>query len=246
MARTSGRHSSGKLVLWIAVFAALAAGVAGYKSAPQPKGVLAGLDCDYAAIDLKSGYRVRPALAKTDKQETFAQLVSRLKPYAAITGTYYGPDKKPIGDIVTDGKIVCRGCQRQGIGFTSGGRIVFLERRGSSRIDWRGCDAGVACGPRLLRNGKIDINVQRDGFRPVAAKLEARRCAAGATKDGKLVLLVVRESVTLKKLAEAMLALRAVDAINLDGGALCGFYVDGRLRAQPILPVSNVIAVYRK
>lgn len=223
----------------------LAAGLA-YRNAGHPRGLLAKLDCCSAVIDLPSGgFRVEPVLARTEQDETFAALIARVRPYAAITGTFYGPEHTPLGDIVADGKLACRGFQRQGIGFTSSGEIRFVERHGSSRIDWRGCCAGVACGPRLLRNGKIDINVRRDGFTSLAARIEATRCAVGATKDGKLVILAIREPVTLRTLARAMLELNAVDAINMDGGALCGFYSEGVCRAVPVKPVSNVIAVYR-
>lgn len=239
------RNSSGKLIVWLALIAVCAAGVAGYKSIPRRTGLLAKLDCSYTVIDLKDGYRVCPALAHIERDETFAEITKRLKPYAAITGAYYGPERKPLGDIVINGKVVCRGCQRQGIGFTRGGRIRFLERRGSSRISWKGCVAGVACGPRLIRNGKIDINVRRDGFGPRATKIEATRCSVGATRDGKLVMLAIREPVTLSKLAEAMRELGAVDAINMDGGALCGFYLDGKVLAEPIVPLSNMIGVYK-
>ena len=219
--------------------------VIGYGTCSKPKGLLGTLDCHYAVIDLKSGYRVKPAIAREDKPETLEDIARRLKPYAAITGTYYGYKHEPLGDIIVDGKIACRGHQRQGIGFTSSGKIVFLERKPNSRIDWRGCSAGVACGPRLIRNGKIDINVERDGFSKRAATKEATRCAIGATKDGKLVMLAVEDQVTLQKLAEAMRELGAVDAINLDGGSLCGFYLNGKVLAEPVLPISNIIAVYK-
>jgi uncharacterized protein YigE (DUF2233 family) len=242
--RSGTTRSSILLLLFLAVVCV--AGTAAYRAAKKPKGVLAKLDYCSAVIDLPSGgYRVAPALARTDQRETFDALISRIKPFAAITGTYYGPDYAPLGDIVTDGKLVRRGYQRQGIGFTPAGRIRFLERHGSARIDWKGCRAGVACGPRLVRGGRIRIDVRADGFRPAAAKIEATRCAVGATRDGKLVMLAVREPVTLHMLAQAMVELGAVDAINLDGGALCGFYSDGRCRAEPIRPVSNVLAVYK-
>lgn len=245
MARMSHRNSSGKLIVWIALIALCVAGVAGYRSYPKRTGMPAKPGYSSVVIDLKSGYRVCPALARIKQDETFGGMVSRLKPYAAITGTYYGVDHRPVGDIVIDGKIVCRGGQRQGIGFTRSGGIRFFERKGSSRISWKGCIAGVACGPRLITGGKIDINVRRDGFRSGAATLEARRCAAGATRDGKLVLLAVSESITLRKLAQAMQELGAVDAINLDGGGLCAFYLDGECYSEPVLPVSNIIAVYK-
>lgn len=171
--------------------------------------------------------------------------MARLKPHAAITGTFYAPDLKPQGDIVANGKLINRGFERQAIGFKRDGRICFLERQRSKRLRWNGCYAGVACGPRLARDGKIDINVRRDGFGPKAATLKATRCAVGATADGKLVMLAIKEPVTLQTLARAMIELGAVDAVNMDGGALCGFYFGGECGAEPVLPINNVIAVYR-
>lgn len=243
--RRSHHGSSGRVIISLALVAVCVGLAIGYRTCSRPAGLLGQLNCHYTVIDLKSGYRIRPALARNDRSETLAEICKRLKPYAAIIGTYYGQEHEPLGDIVADGKVVCRGCQRQGIGFTSSGKIMFLERKGSSRIDWRGCYAGVACGPRLVRNGKIDINVTRDGFRKGAATIEATRCSIGATRDGKLVLLAITDYVTLQKVAEAMRELGAVDAINLDGGALCGLYLDGKVVAEPISPVSNVIAVYK-
>jgi exopolysaccharide biosynthesis protein len=171
--------------------------------------------------------------------------MARLKPYAAITGTFYGRDLKPLGDIVVDGKLINRGFEPHGIGFARDGTVRLIERRGSSRLIWTGCRAGIACWPRLLRDGAIEVAVGKDGLGPKAVSLKARRCAVGATRDGKLVMLAVTEPVTLRTLARAMLELGAVDAVNMDGGALCGFYADGRCRAQPLVPINNVLAVYK-
>lgn len=242
------RSENGRSYILFLLFLAVVclAGTAAFRGVRKPKGILAKLDYCSTIIDLPSGdYRVAPALARTDQRETFSALISRIEPFAAITGTYYGPDYAPLGDIISDGKLVRRGFQRQGIGFTRAGGIRFVERHGSARIDWKGCRAGVACGPRLLRDGRISIDVRRDGFRSAAARIKATRCAVGATRDGRLVMIAIREPVTLHVLAQAIMELGAVDAINLDGGALCGFYSDGQCRAEPILPVSNVLAVYK-
>ena len=242
--RSAGKRSY--VLPFLFVIVACLAAAAAYRSAVRPRGVLANLDYCSATIDLPSGdYRVAPELARIDQAETFDALIARLKPYAAITGTFYGPERVPLGDIVIDGKLARRGFQRQGIGFTRAGQIRFLERHGSSRINWQGCCAGVACGPRLVRDGKIDIDVRRDGFTAAAARIKATRCAIGATGDGKLVLIAVKERVTLVTLAKAMRELGAVDAINMDGGALTGFYSNGRCQAEPMVPVSNVLAVYK-
>ena len=226
--------------------AACIAGTAAHYTVKKPAGSLQNLEHDSIIIDLPSGgYRATPVLADIARHEHFDEMMTRIKPHAAIIGTYYGADMQPIGDILINGKLLRRGGQRQGIGFTSSGKVVFRERRGSSRMDWSGCENGIACGPRLLRDGQISIDVVADGFKPGANTLEARRCAVGATVQGKLVMLCVREAVTLNTLAQAMLELGAVDAINLDGGGLCGLYAKNKCLVQPVLPVSSVLAVYK-
>jgi len=210
----------------------------------KPRSILGKLDYNAVVIDIsKGGYRVAPELACSN--ETFDEMIARLRPHAAINGAYYGHDRKPLGDIVCRGKVVCRGFQRQGIGFTSNGKIRFIERKPNHHIDWTGCCSGLACGPRLLRDGKIDINLHRDGFGSAAGKVTAPRCSVGATKDGKLILCVVNDSITLQTLSEAMLALGAVDAVNLDGGSMCALYGNGRCLVEPLQPMSNILAVYK-
>jgi exopolysaccharide biosynthesis protein len=241
----SHRRRRVRIATLLVLFTAIGAVVAHHVT-QGPRGVLPTLDHCSAIVDLRgSGYRVEPALARTERGETFAAMMARLKPHVAITGTFYDPDLKPQGDIVADGKLINRGFERQAIGFRRDGGICFLERHGSAKLRWNGCYAGVACGPRLVRSGKIDINVRRDGFGPSAATLKATRCAVGATADAKLVMLAIKEPVTLRTLARGMVELGAVDAVNMDGGGLCAFYSDGECGAEPALPINNVIAVYR-
>lgn len=234
-------------ILFVPVIIILGLALLAFDIFSRPKGLLGQLNLDYVIVDLQDGdYEITPELASGGySEEDFSSMVSRLKPYAAITGTYYDPAGKPIGDLVVKGKLICRGYQRQGIGFTRHGKIKFLERKGHARINWHGCYSGIACGPRLVRAGKIDVNVKRDGFKNGAAVNEARRCAVGATKDGKLILCAVRDYITLDTMAKVMLELGARDAINLDGGSMCALYKDGNISAHPMKPMSNVLAVYR-
>lgn len=206
------------------------------------------LSVEYVICDLSSGkYKVKPEVAAgSEGAEPLKSMIKRLKPYAAICGTYYDENNRPLGDIVAEGRIKLRGCQRQGIGFTSSGKIRFLERKGCSKIDWRGCTSGIACGPRLVRAGKKDINVKRDGFTSSASTNKAWRCAAGATEDGKLILCAVSQSITLSTLADVMMELGARDAINLDGGSMCAFYANGKILVEPVKPMNNILAVYKR
>lgn len=219
-----------------------------YHILSKPSSLVKRLNLSYVIVDLRSrNFYVTPEIADGKySTEQFSYMMARLRPFAAITGTYYDNDGKPIGDIVKDGKIIHKGYQRQGIGFTKYGKIKFVERKGHSRINWRGCESGIACGPRLVKNGKVCIDVRKDGFSDNASQSEARRCAVGATKDGKLILCAVRDYVTLNTLAKVMIELGAKDAINLDGGSMCALYKDGEVCAHPMKPMSNVLAVYKK
>ncbi|MGI6296184.1 MAG: phosphodiester glycosidase family protein [Armatimonadota bacterium] len=245
MAKRRSKPKTGAFLLLFLITACIA-GLVAHRPAKKPPTLLDTLDHCSIIIDLAEGdYKVAPALANTAEAEHFDAMMRRIKPVAAITGTYHNPDYLPIGDILIDGKLVHRGYQRQGIGITSSGKIVFRQRHGSSRIDWAGCRHGIACGPRLLRDGKVAIDVVADGFSEAASSLKAARCAVGANAEGHLIMLAVRQPITLQTLAEAMAELGAVDAINMDGGSLCAFYADNRCLIQPILPVSNVLAVYK-
>ncbi len=205
-------------------------------------------DCSYCIVDLRtSNYEVRPVLAVDQRNgERIEDIAKRTNAVAVIGGTYWDMDHKPLGDIVADGRVISWGGQRQGIGITSKGRIVFRERRHDGKINWRGCVSGIACGPRLIRDSKIDTNYSRDGFGPGAGTIEAKRGAVGATRDGKLVLCSVKQPITLGKLSKIMLKLGAVDAINLDGGVSCSLYAEGKSLVEPFFPMHNVLVVSKR
>lgn len=229
------------LVLTFAVMAAT------YGILAKPRTLAQQTGAAYTVIDLRSGrYAVRPVVAAGSRGESFTSLVEREKPYAAVTGTFYDPDYRPQGDIVAGGKVLSRGHHRQGVGFTASGRIRFLERRINQRINWAGFSAGIASGPRLVRSGRLDVNVRRDGFGAGAATLKAERCAVGATSEGKLILCVVRQPITLDTMGKLMVELGAVDATNMDGGGSCAFYANGSYEVVPPRPMSNILAVYRR
>ena len=234
------------LVWMFAAMVALSLIALAFNIFAKPASLAHLLNADYVKIDIRSGrYRVSPAVRVKDCEE-FSGMMSRLRPYAAINGTFFDTDYKPQGDLVANGKVLCRGHHHQGIGFTKSGKILFFVRKPNSRINWRGCESGISAGPSLVRNGKLAINVKKDGFSSKAATIKANRSAIGATKDGKLIMCVVSEPITLGMMGYLMIELGAKDAINLDGGGSCGLYKDGRCIVEPTSPVSNVLAVYRR
>ncbi|MDR3707989.1 MAG: phosphodiester glycosidase family protein [Capsulimonadaceae bacterium] len=89
---------------------------------------------------------------------------------------------------------------------------------------WGNASTGVGGGPKLLTNGRIDIDAAAEGFDDGFAEGPHPRTAVGATQDGKVLLVTVEgkpgvsAGVSLLDLAGILLRFGAVNAINLDGG----------------------------
>jgi len=196
------------------------------------------------AIDINSKIEIKPALTK-DGPEAFDMAINRLKPYSCINGTYYDKEMKPLGDIVIDGQIVKRGGQRHAIAITKAGNVEFIHR-GKGSFKWSDYKAGLAAGPRLVHKGKIALDPVADGFSERSLTIKAWRSGVGKTAKNKLLFVVAEKSITLDEFAKIMLELGAVEAMNLDGGGACALYHNGKYLSKPVLPMTNLLAVYKK
>ncbi|BBI35410.1 phosphodiester glycosidase family protein [Cohnella abietis] len=104
-------------------------------------------------------------------------------------------------------------------------------------------EGGVQVGPRLVKNGKVELNVVAEGFKdPKILTGGGARSALGITRDHKLILLTTG-GATIPQLAEMMKQVGAYQAMNLDGGASSGLYVDGKYLTTPGRQISNAIIV---
>lgn len=195
-------------------------------------------------IPLTPDVEIRPVLAqgKLPRSETFEQIVKRTNPYAAVPGTYYGHEMQPLGDIVCDGKLINRGHYPDALAVTNSGKVVFL-RVDKRRHDWRGYRTVLACSPMLVHKGRIDAGMLAPNK---DLNVEAKRTVVGVTKDNELLLVVETDWVTLPEMAQTMLDLGAVDAMNLDGGGSCGLYHDGRILVSPKLRMVNLLTVVKR
>ena len=93
--------------------------------------------------------------------------------------------------------------------------------------DWfaLGVQQIIGGGPRLVRDGEVHITGEAERFQRDVLEGRAPRTALGFTADHKLLLVTVNGrqpgvsvGMTLTELAELMLELGAVNAMNLDGG----------------------------
>jgi len=103
---------------------------------------------------------------------------------------------------------------------------------------WKVRDA-ISAGPVLIMNGEIHITSDEEVFFGTSIPKTHPRTAAGYTKKGALILLVVdgrqeeSRGVSLDELAILMYELGAVEAINLDGGGSSTLVVDNILVNRP-------------
>lgn len=97
----------------------------------------------------------------------------------------------------------------------------------------------VAGVPLLIQKGRIDITWQQEKSSKSFVETRHPRTAVAKLRDGKFLMLTVdgrSESsggIGLQDLAEYLLSLGAVDAMNLDGGGSTTMWVDGKIVNHP-------------
>ena len=105
--------------------------------------------------------------------------------------------------------------------------------------EWDKTLHAIGAGPTLVKEGKVFITTKTEEFGSDVAGGRAPRTALGITAKGHILLVVIdgRQEhsigLSLFELAEFMLKLGAVDAINLDGGGSSTMLVNGRIVNKP-------------
>ncbi|WP_106765816.1 phosphodiester glycosidase family protein [Paenibacillus faecalis] len=188
---------------------------------------------------------------KIGKVEQLRSLAKRNKAVAAINGTFFaayakGSYKPPFGYVVGSGKLLNNspGDRRTVFTFDNNNLAQLVPGPEFKDHFTAGKSTGaVQAGPRLVVDGKVSLNVKKEGFRdPKILTGAGARSALGITKDHKLILLTT-SGATIPQLAEIMKKAGAYQAMNLDGGASSGLYYNGSYLTTPGRPISNAIIV---
>ncbi|MFN2391204.1 MAG: phosphodiester glycosidase family protein, partial [Pyrinomonadaceae bacterium] len=94
--------------------------------------------------------------------------------------------------------------------------------------------------PFLIENGKIEITWEREKIGKEFATTRHPRTAVARLKDGKILMATVdgrqpniSVGMNLQELAEMLLELGAVEAMNLDGGGSTTMFLNGKVVNQP-------------
>lgn len=123
---------------------------------------------------------------------------------------------------------------------------------------WR-VHTAIGGGPVLVQQGVIRVTNNEENMFPGKAISDRHpRTAMGYTADGKLVVLAVQgrmpgiaEGVTLVQLAEMLISLGCVEALNLDGGGSSCLLINGKETIVPSdregqRPVPGVFMIHQK
>lgn len=191
---------------------------------------------------------------KIGSTESLKKMAERSKAAVAVNGTFFNAYsttdvKIPYGYIVKSGKVIYKASRDQRAVFvytnTGDALIADGETELKKLLDKGLVESALQAGPRLARNGKVDTNPTAEGFKdPKVLTNRAARSAVGITAEGKL-LIATASSATMKELAEVMVKLGAIEAMNLDGGASSGLYANGKYITTPGRDLSNaLVAVF--
>jgi hypothetical protein len=177
--------------------------------------------------------------------ESWGGIIGRLKPDAAINGTYFCMRTyQPVGDVAVNGQLLYRGVVGTALCILPDNRVYYCPGPTFGRPDWTGCQTVLCAGPRLLTDGRVSLMARAEGFRDPHVLGSATRSVVAYREDGTLLFITIETAISLENLAYVCKNLGASQAMCLDGGTSSGLYADGRTITRPGRGVSTVLAVY--
>lgn len=173
-------------------------------------------------------------------RETTSSMAARYGAAAAVNGGYFTPGGASTGIYVWNGEEVASGKGRSALlwcaerGYVEDARIAVLDSASRERP----CPATdiVGAGPRLVEGGAVNVGY---GENFGHARARHPRTAFATTSRGTMLLVTVdgrqtgSAGMTLEELAQELVRLGAVEAINLDGGGSTTMVAGGVVRNRP-------------
>lgn len=93
--------------------------------------------------------------------------------------------------------------------------------------------------PQLVRDGKVEVTWQAEKSSKAFVETKHPRTAVAKLKDGKFLMITLdgrseaSGGIALQNLAELLLEMGAVEAMNLDGGGSTTMFLDGKIVNKP-------------
>lgn len=125
------------------------------------------------------------------------------------------------------------------------------------QAQWKQATSIIGGGPQLIKNGRIEITNAAEKILPSFVSDHHPRTAIAKLKSGQILLVTVdgrqAESIgmSLHTLADLLIELGAIEAINLDGGGSTAMVIRNKLVNKPSdatgeRPVSDAILIYNR
>lgn len=124
-----------------------------------------------------------------------------------------------------------------------GSKVILTGNEGhmspGDSLNYLMADDVVGGVPQLIKNGKIDITWEQEKSSKSFVETRHPRTAVAILKDRKFLMITVdgrsdaSGGIGLQDLAEYLLSLGAVDAMNLDGGGSTTMFLDGKVVNRP-------------
>ena len=125
------------------------------------------------------------------------------------------------------------------LGTTVDYEVSYTNLEGKE-VDWTDVITAVGAGPSLIKDGRIIVNPAAEGFTEDKILTQSlTRSAIGVNPQGDIIL--INTVANMQTLAEIMKELGAVQAMNLDGGASSGIYLNGSYLVKPGRDLSNAL-----
>lgn len=182
--------------------------------------------------------------------ENFANLLKRHHAAVIANGTFFAKDDRKcvMGNMVSGGAFL-KYSQWENFGTTLGIKAAnvpeMITAREQGKPDWSQHWFSLTCGPRLVMDGDVWLDPDKEGFKDSHVLGIGPRAAIGypASRD-KLYLITFLNGLSLDAEARMMKAIGCYDAMNLDGGASKALARDGSIIVTPGRNLTNVIAIY--
>lgn len=205
----------------------------------------------FLSLGLAHNAKQANSAQRSKGDEQFIQMVRRHQAAITVSGTFFSMDKQKrvMGNMVSGGRFLKYSpWENYGttLGIRIGNRPEMITTRTEGKPNWHQHWFSLTAGPRLLKQGKVHLAPQSEGFtdrRMMEGK--ALRVAIGYPEHGrKLMLVTFLTPVTLRKEAEIMGYLGNYEAMNLDGGTSVGLAHGNKILKSAGRELTNVIAVY--
>lgn len=187
----------------------------------------------------------------TKGDEKFINMVRRHRAAITVSGTFFSMDqqKRVMGNMVSGGQFLKYSpWENYGttLGIKAGNRPEMLTTRLEGKPKWQQHWFSITAGPRLLKDGKIQLQPKAEGFTDRnMMEGKALRVGLGYPKHGRTLLMVAFLSpVSLEKQAKVMRHLGCEEAMNLDGGTSVALAKGNKILQPAGRELTNVITVY--